>query len=222
MIIRERGATPQFVIGKLNEYIQTQSVVLEERDQKLFEDIIFHSVGVTIKSLINRSEKWVRQMNDILVGQENSSDLTLSIAWKPRPAETEEELDTQDLVSLLRRDPQLLSNEDLERMIRHFRAKIVTCKQRMQDEDNMQSLDQVLKEVLDYRQWFTFELGYKRKNEPKKELTNTRFYKFSGGEKAISMYLPLYTAVYARYQDADKKKRRISSPLTKRSPASTN
>lgn len=196
--------TPQFVIGKLNEYIQTQSVVLETQDQKLFEDIIFHSVGVTIKSLINRSEKWVKQMNDILIGQENSSDLTLSIAWKPRAAETEEELDTQDLVSLLRRDPQLLSNEDLERMIRHFRAKIAACKQRMQDEDNMQSLDQVLKEVLDYRRWFTFELGFKQKNESKKELTNTRFYQFSGGEKAISMYLPLYTAVYARYQDADK------------------
>jgi TIGR02680 family protein len=197
-------ATPQFVTDKLNQYIQTQSVVLEEQDQKLFEDIIYHSVGVTIKSLIDRSEKWVRQMNAILVGQKNSSDLSLSIAWKPRPAETEEELNTQDLVSLLRRDAQLLTNEDLARMIRHFRAKIASCKQRMQDEDNMQSLDQVLKEVLDYRQWFTFELSYRRKNEPKKELTNYRFFKFSGGEKAISMYLPLYTAVYARYQDAGK------------------
>lgn len=196
--------TPQFVIDKLNEYIQTQSVVLEERDQQLFEDIIFHSVGVTIKSLIDRSEKWVAQMNEILTGQKNSSNLTLSIAWKPRPAETEEEMDTQDLVSLLRRDARLLSNEDLGRMIRHFRAKIASCKQRMQDEDNTESLDQILKEVLDYRRWFTFELSYKKKNEPKKELTNHRFYKFSGGEKAISMYLPLYTAVYARYQDAGR------------------
>ncbi|RYL98357.1 TIGR02680 family protein [Sporolactobacillus sp. THM7-7] len=197
-------AAPQFVIEKLNEYIQTQSVVLEEQDQRLFEDIILHSVGVTLKSLIDRSEKWVQQMNRILVDQENSSDLTLSIAWKPRPAETEDELDTQDLVSLLRRDAQLLTQEDMEKMIRHFRAKIASCKQRMQDEENTQSLDQVLKEVLDYRQWFTFEISYKRNNEPKKELTNHRFYKFSGGEKAIAMYLPLYTAVYARYQDAGK------------------
>lgn len=195
---------PQFILAKLKEYIDTQSVVLEEQDQRLFEDIILHSVGVTLRSLIDRSGKWVGQMNKILMGQENSSDLMLSIAWKPKAAESEEELDTQDLVSLLRRDQKLLTQEDLEKMIRHFRAKISACKQQMLDEDNTQSLDQVLKEVLDYRKWFTFEISYKKKNETKKELTNTRFYKFSGGEKAISMYLPLYTAVFARYQDAGR------------------
>ncbi|RYL95841.1 hypothetical protein EWI07_01295 [Sporolactobacillus sp. THM7-4] len=197
-------ATPSFVISKLDEYINQQSVFLEAQDQKLFEDIIYHSVGITLRSLIDRSEKWVKQMNEILVGQDNSSDLTLSIAWKAKAAETEEQLDTRELVSLLRRDAQLLSQEDLEKMIRHFRAKIESSKRRMLDKDNNQSLDQVLKEVLDYRQWFTFELSYKRKNESKKELTNYRFYKFSGGEKAVAMYLPLYTAVYARYQDAGK------------------
>lgn len=197
-------STPQMVIARLKEYVDTQSVVLDERDQQLFEDIILHSVGVTLRSLIDRSEKWVKHMNQILVGQENSSDLTLSVAWKPKIAETEDELDTQELVSLLRRDAQLLTQEDLEKMIRHFRAKIEACKLQMLDEENTRSLDQVLKEVLDYRGWFTFELSFKRKNESKKELTNHRFYKFSGGEKAISMYLPLYTAVFARYQDAGK------------------
>ncbi|MFT8318856.1 MAG: TIGR02680 family protein [Sporolactobacillus sp.] len=196
--------SPQFVIEKLEASISQQSVLLEAQDQQLFEDIIYHSVGVTLRSLIDRSEKWVKQMNTILVGQQNSSHLTLSIAWKPRAAETEDELDTQDLVSLLRRDAQLLTQEDLEKMIRHFRAKIEACKQRVQDDENDQSLDQVLREVLDYRQWFTFELSYRKGNEPKRELTNHHFYRFSGGEKAISMYLPLYTAVYARYLDAGK------------------
>lgn len=201
--------TPQFVLAKLKEYIDTQSVVLEEQDQRLFEDIILHSVGVTLRSLIDRSGKWVDQMNRILMAQENSSDLMLSIAWKPKAAESEEELDTLDLVSLLRRDQKLLTQDDLEKMIRHFRSKINACKQQMLDEDNTQPLDQVLKEVLDYRKWFTFEISYKKKTETKKELTNTRFYKFSGGEKAISMYLPLYTAVFARYQDAGRNAPRI-------------
>src|SRR5699024_5821173 len=35
------------------------------------------------------------------------------------------------------------------------------------------------------------------------ELTNNRFYQFSGGEKAMAMYIPLFTACYSRYKEAD-------------------
>ncbi|CAM3264093.1 TIGR02680 family protein [Sporolactobacillus spathodeae] len=201
---RGARATPSFVIEQLDRLINQQSVMLEARDQQLFEDIIYHSVGVTLRSLIDRSEKWVKQMNEILSNRKSSSHLKLRISWKPRAAETEEELDTQDLVDLLRRDSELLASDDLEKMIRHFRAKIEACKLRVQDETNTLTLDQVLREVLDYRQWFTFQMDYQKNGEPRRPLTNQRFYTFSGGEKAVAMYLPLYTAVYARYMDASK------------------
>ncbi|MFT8708757.1 MAG: TIGR02680 family protein [Sporolactobacillus sp.] len=196
--------SPRFVIEQLDRLISQQSVMLETRDQQLFEDIIFHSVGVTLRSLINRSEKWVQQMNAILSSRNNSSHLKLRISWKPLAAETDEELDTQQLVTLLRRDAQLLAPDDLEKMVRHFRAKIEACKARVQEEENTLTFDQVLREVLDYRQWFTFQIDYQKSGEPRRPLTNHRFFTFSGGEKAVAMYLPLYTAVYARYQDAGK------------------
>ena len=39
----------------------------------------------------------------------------------------------------------------------------------------------------------------------KKELTDNEFFKFSGGEKAMAMYVPLFAAVNAKYNGADKK-----------------
>lgn len=55
---------------------------------------------------------------------------------------------------------------------------------------------------MDYRQWYEFKLQFVKNNERKKELTNNAFFQFSGGEKAMSMYIPLFSAIYARYKNA--------------------
>lgn len=64
----------------------------------------------------------------------------------------------------------------------------------------MISFYQVMKETLDYRKWFEFQLFSQKKGERIKELTNSVFGTFSGGEKAMSMYVPLFSAVVAKYQ----------------------
>lgn len=64
---------------------------------------------------------------------------------------------------------------------------------------------------LDYKKWFEFKLYFIKTGQAKKELTNNAFYQFSGGEKAMAMYVPLFSAVYARYQGARKDCPRIIS-----------
>lgn len=59
-----------------------------------------------------------------------------------------------------------------------------------------------IKKVLDYREWFEFKLYYQKHGENKKELTNSAFNKFSGGEKAMSIYIPLLAAASAQYKKA--------------------
>lgn len=44
-----------------------------------------------------------------------------------------------------------------------------------------------------------------KKNESKKDLTNAAFNRFSGGEKAMAMYVPLFASVNAQYQKCKKK-----------------
>lgn len=58
----------------------------------------------------------------------------------------------------------------------------------------------MIRDVLDYRDWYEFHLLYQRDGDPRKELTDRAFNKFSGGEKAMAMYVPLFAAVSAQYQ----------------------
>src|SRR5699024_7870869 len=65
--------------------------------------------------------------------------------------------------------------------------------------------------VLYYRKWFEFKLNYVKTGQARRELTNNAFYHFSGGEKAMAMYVPLFSAVNARYQGGRKVCPRIIS-----------
>ena len=53
--------------------------------------------------------------------------------------------------------------------------------------------------------WFEFQMFFRRGEETKKPLTNAAFNRFSGGEKAMAMYVPLFGAVNAQYKKADNK-----------------
>lgn len=184
-----------------NERLQQQHL-LDDQDRKLYEEILFDSVGKKLRSRIGRAQQWTEKMAKLMAASDSSSGLSFSIKWKPRTAETEEELDTKELVELLRRDSRLLKEEDMEHVIEHFRSKIQRAKELVDVKGEGNTLLQVLKDVLDYRNWFSFVLSYKRTNEPKRELSNHAFYQFSGGEKAMAMYIPLFTACYSRYLEA--------------------
>src|SRR5690625_876432 len=111
-------------------------------------------------------------MDKIMKKEDSTSDISFFIQWKQRTAETEAELDTKDLVDLLRRDPRLLKEEDLNKVMEHFRSKIDRAKELVEIEGSGDTLLQVLKDVLDYRYWFSFILSYQRIGETKRELTN--------------------------------------------------
>lgn len=68
----------------------------------------------------------------------------------------------------------------------------------------MASFHQLMRDVMDYRKWFDFTLYAKKPNEARKELTSNVFFAYSGGEKALSMYIPLFSAVAAKFESARK------------------
>lgn len=175
---------------------------LDEMDKKLYEEILLNSVGHKLRGRIRRAEQWTEKMKELMESRDTSSGLKFSIKWRPRTADAEQELDTKELIDLLKRDAKLLSDHDLERITNHFRSKIKAAKIWLEEKGEGQTLLQVLKMVLDYRKWFSFVLYFERPNEPRRELTNHNFFKFSGGEKAMAMYIPLFTACYSRYKEA--------------------
>ena len=104
-------------------------------------------------------------------------------------------------------DPKLLKESDSEKLTNHFRSKIKKAEELYQD--SYISFYKIVEEVLDYRSWFTFQLLYQRKGMNEKELTDKTFSKFSGGERAKSMYIPLFASVYAKLNLSSPKSLRI-------------
>lgn len=206
MLLDYKGqrVTPFYLLQEIAHDIDVQKAVLNETDRELYEEIILNNVGRIIRAKIQRAERWVKTINDLMEKRDTSSGLTFSIKWKPKTADAEEEMDTKDLVDLLRSDPRLLKESDMKKVTTHFRSKIMRARELSQEEGYGTTLHQVIKEILDYRKWFSFTLYYKREGELKKELTNHVFFTFSGGEKAMAMYIPLFSAAYSRYQEARK------------------
>lgn len=176
-------------ITESESYINTQ-------ERHLFEDILLKTVGNKIRDKIESSKKWVIKINEIMRDTQMDSNLSFQLEWKSKVAFTEEELDTKELVRLFKIDAGQLDPKDSEKLITHFRSQIK--KELEYNEKKHESYASIISRVLDYRTWFEFKLYYKRKSGERKELTNKVFFVLSGGERAKSMYVPLFAAVYAK------------------------
>jgi len=206
-----KRVNPYYLSSQLEKNISLQRQLLNEKDRELYEEIIMNSVGRIIRGRIQRAEHWVEEMNRLMDERDTSSGLRFQIRWKPRTADHEDEIDTQDLVELLKSDPRLLKESDMSRITNHFRVKIERAKQQLEVKGYGESFHQIIKEMLDYRHWFEFRLLSQKEGEKWKELTDRAFFQFSGGEKAMAMYIPLFSAAYSRYSDARADAPRIIS-----------
>lgn len=186
-------------IQSLQNDIDTTGALLEERDRELFENILTETISHTLRARIEASSQWARNMTDLMATLTTSMGLKFSLDWKEKKSEGAGELDTAQLVTLLNKDRALLTPEDSQRVSGHFRSKV----KRAREEAYLQGIGvnyaDLIRSVLDYRNWYEFHLYYQRGEDVKKELTDRAFNRFSGGEKAMAMYVPLFAAVSAQY-----------------------
>ena len=202
IVARYKGIKVSFssLLAHLDEDITELENLIKDGDRELFEDILANTVSRKIRGKINASDMWVKKMNVLMNGMDTSSGLKLSLKWRSKTAEKEDQLDTKELVELLKKDYRLMSEEEAARLSAHFRSKVEEARRNARDSAGMVSFYQIMKETLDYRKWFEFQLFSQKNGERQKELTNSVFGTFSGGEKAMSMYVPLFSAVVAKYQ----------------------
>ena len=194
------GVSFASLMKHLEEDINELENLIKDGDRELFEDILANTVSRKIRGRINSSNMWVQKMNSLMNAMDTSSGLRLNLRWRSKTAEKEEQLDTKELVELLKKDYRFMSEEEAARLSAHFRSKVEEARRSAHDSAGMISFYQIMKETLDYRKWFEFQLFSQKAGERQKELTNSVFGTFSGGEKAMSMYVPLFSAVVAKYQ----------------------
>ena len=195
----------------LTQEIHIHDNLLRDTDRQLFEEIIMQTVGRKIRAKIYRAEEWVKNMNRLMAERDASNGLAFYLQWKPKVAQNEDELDTRELVNILRTDANILNMEDFNRVTGHFRSQVERAKKMLDNHAHGQTFHNIIREILDYRQWFEFVLYYKKEGENRRELTNRAFDRMSGGEKAMAMYIPLFSSVYSRYESAGKQAPRLIS-----------
>jgi len=189
--------------GVLKESIESTELLIQVKDRELFENILADTLSRKLSNRIAESKIWIKDMSKLMFDMDTSMGLTFSLDWKPRTADNDKELDTQELEKLLSRDRDLLTIEDIEKVSVHFRSKIRLAKQIAEDNGDIINYSDLVRDALDYRQWFEFKMYFYRNGDSKKELTNSAFNKFSGGEKAMAMYVPLFAAVNAQYKKSE-------------------
>lgn len=199
-----RGTAVSFyeLVEQIEKEVEEQKKLLSLKDRELFEDILANTISKKIRRKIQESKIWVKEMNQLMEAMRTSSGLKLSLKWKSKRAEKEEQLDTNVLAELLEQDSEIMKYQDVERMSQHFRSKIEEARKQADENKTFQSFHVIMKEILDYRKWFEFQLECQKTGEKKKELTDRVFFTFSGGEKAMAMYVPLFSAVVAKYSGA--------------------
>lgn len=189
----------------LKRTIEETQLLIQDKDRELFEDILSQTISQQLTDRISESRRWTMDMSNLMKEIDTSMGLRFSLEWKPCKADNDRELDTADLEQILLRDRELLTVEDIEKVAGHFRSKIRTEKTKLEEEGTIINYMDLVRDALDYRKWFEFQMFFRRGEETKKPLTNVAFNRFSGGEKAMAMYVPLFGAVNAQYKKADNK-----------------
>ena len=185
--------------------IERTELLIQEKDRELFENILADTLSRKLNARISESRRWIKDMSALMQNMDTSMSLTFSLDWKAKSAENDNELEISELEKLLGRDKELLTTQDIERVSSHFRNKIHLAKQTAEENGETINYIDLVRDALDYRKWFEFRMHYYRNSESKKELTNSVFNRFSGGEKAMAMYVPLFAAVNAQYKKAENK-----------------
>nr|WP_325205031.1 TIGR02680 family protein [uncultured Oscillibacter sp.] len=187
-------------IQSLQADIDSTGSILEDRDRELFENILTETISHKLRARIEESGRWVRDMTALMAALTTSMGLTFSLDWKEKKAEGAGELDTALLVNLLNKDRALLTPEDSQKVSSHFRNKVKRAREEAHVQGVSVNYADLIRSVLDYRSWYAFRLFYQRGGDGKKELSDRAFNRFSGGEKAMAMYVPLFASVSAQYQ----------------------
>lgn len=189
-------------VDQLKSAIETQEELISAKDRELFEDILSQTISNKLMERIEESRNWVKEMSHLMKNMDTSMGMTFSLDWKPVSTESSSEMDIRSLEKILIRDKELITAEDEERVARHFRSVIRREKENLELNNDVPNYMDLVRNALDYRKWYEFKMSYTRVNEGRKDLTNAAFNRFSGGEKAMAMYVPLFAAVNAQYQKA--------------------
>lgn len=205
-----KPVAPAFFREELRKSIEHDKSLLRQEEENMFKEILLHTISKKLSNRIRESNEWLKAMSELMADINTSMGLTFRLVWTPKKDLGENELPFEELNKLLAKDKDWISTEDIDKLTNHFRSKIEYERRLLEENGEDINYSDIIRNVLDFRNWFEFRLQYKDpKMQSYKELTNSRFNTFSGGERALSLYIPLFAAVSAQYEKAGDQAPRI-------------
>lgn len=193
--------TPAEFTQRIKTVIEDDKLLMKDEEQKMFKDTLLGILSSKLISKVDESRRWIETMSNLMKGIETSQGQSFSLSWTAKKDLGENELPYDQLNKLLRMNRAMIRSDDIEKLTEHFRSKIEYEKRVLEEKGEDISFSDLIRRVLDYRNWFEFKLNFKESGSDSfRELTNSRFSSFSGGERAMSVYIPLFAAVAAQYK----------------------
>jgi len=195
-IADEQGLSPiAHFATRITRERTEQEQLLSEAERRILEDALLTELARQIHLRTIDARDLVRDMDRQMRARRMSSGLTVGVGWR-----LDDRLDTpqRDASALLQKDPASLGPGQLASLRRTFADRIKTA-HAVNPELSYRDL---LAQVLDYRQWHTFEFTLIRPGAGEEKLTRGRHSQLSGGEQSVSLHLPLFAAANAIFSSA--------------------
>ncbi len=180
---------------KIAEDVETQGILLEERERTVLEDSLLTALAQQIHSRVLAAKDLVDEMDADTRAKPMSSGMAIGIRW----VRSDRLTDRQAAVSrLLDRDAASLGPDGLAELRGMLRAMIHGHRA----SNPRDTYREVLASVLDYRSWHAFELRMVQPGGPAERLTRKKHSEMSGGEKSAAIHMPLFAAANALYSSS--------------------
>lgn len=183
--------TPAELSDLLGDEISYREQVLTARQRQVIEDHLINDVASHLQQLISDAEAQVAQMNSELRDRPTSTGMMLRLRWEVRqdgPAGLE-----AARARLLRQHSELWSPADREAVGDFLSRQIEAARA----EDDHATWAELLSRALDYRYWHRFAIE-RQQDGRWRSATGPA----SGGERVLTVSVPLFAAASAHYRSA--------------------
>lgn len=196
--IEHNGRTwdPLSLVEGLRTEIGRRRQLLDDQEREIIQRHLLEELGQHLQDRIADARSLVRGMNQQLATHPTASGLVVKLKWSPEAG------DIPGIEAALRSlDRNLILLEEAERdaLARFLQERIRGARQ----DQRSGSYADHLAGALDYRAWHSFTLLTIRDGR-ERTLTRKEHGSGSGGEKSVTLHLPLFAAAAAHYRSASK------------------
>lgn len=187
--------SPKNLSRLMAEEVRSRDALITQRERELFEERLVGDIAYALHQNIRSSHLLCQTMNEQVESRPMSTGMRLRFKWRERHDESEE---LKSACKALLKQPAAMSPEEQASLGRFLQTRIAEARER----DDEGTWRQHLVEALDYRNWFAFEIQ-RETNGKWERLTKRTHGTGSGGERAVSLIMPMLAALAAYYESAD-------------------